>query len=269
MPLPSTSPSNVRSFAPHHLLIAGFVLLNMGVGFLFHNSLNIICQSEFLILGISSFLFWSAGVGLIRKQAIKRNFLTNKQHLWLHGGMGISVSLINILLGQVLIVCCMVYLYRCPISPSFNWLNAMLTNNIGINLLCYFALCGHFSYLSISKQEVPEQSFPVPTPGLPLPRIKLSAHGMQTWIDPDQIVFIETSNNCIVIHTSSNKYVKYQSLKKFLQEHEFPFLRRTHRSYVVNIHHINSIRKNKNGDGIIHLNGDHNIKLSRNFPLTL
>ncbi|MEM7367868.1 MAG: LytTR family DNA-binding domain-containing protein [Bacteroidota bacterium] len=255
------------SLPVHLYLIGGFVLLNAGVGILFHSSLHLICLSEFLVLGISSFLFWSVNARLIKQAALKWNYLERNHHLWTHGGLGFSVSLLNILLGQGLIIFCMVYLYRCPISPSFDWVNALLTNNVGINLLCYFALSSYFLHRDLPTKAPP--SSPQATGTLPSDSFVLFSHGRQQLIWFKEVRYIQTSNNCIVIHTSTQKHVTYQSLKQFLLKHPYPFFQRTHRSFAVNTQWINSIQKNKNGDGWIHLKGGNRIKLSRNYPITL
>ena len=97
--------------------------------------------------------------------------------------------------------------------------------------------------------------------------IKIQTNGKSVYLELSRIKFIETSNNCIIIHTSNKKYVKYQSLKRFMEEQAHPSLKRVHRSYVINVNFIDSVQKNKNGDGSIVLQGGEVIKLSRNYSI--
>jgi DNA-binding LytR/AlgR family response regulator len=54
-----------------------------------------------------------------------------------------------------------------------------------------------------------------------------------------------------------------------LKENSHPKLRRTHRSFAVNLDHISSIKKNRSGDGIIYLSENKSIKFSRNYKKEL
>ncbi len=157
----------------------------------------------------------------------------------------------------------MIYVYKCT-SPSFSFLNASLTNNVAVNLLCYFSLI--FYFLHKGKRDNSQLDT---SNDLNKQLISLSSGGLKKLVPVSSIKFIETANNCIVINTSSGKYVKYQSLKSFLDEIQHVSFKRVHKSYAVNLNHIDSVKKNKNGDGIITLLDDNRIKLSRNYRFDL
>lgn len=244
-------------------LVTIFVLLNMGLGRMFQASLDASCFSELSILAITSFVFWNFSAKQIRTWGGKWAVTSTGKNLLIQSGLGLSASMVNIIIGQVLVVFLMTTIYNCT-SPSFNVLNASLTNNVAVNLLCYFALLFYF----IQKGRNPE-SAPKNVIEKTNHRISVSKKGFQFLLEPHEIIYVETSNNCVVLHTEKGKFVKYQSLKS-LSEHLCPdTFKRVHRSYLVNADFVDRIQKNQSGDGRLHLKtGDH-IKFSRTYQQQL
>lgn len=237
-------------------LISTFVLLNMGLGRLFQESLGSSCFSELSILAITSFFFWNSSARQIKSWSGKWAITSSGKNLLIQGGLGLSASMVNIIVGQVLVVFLMTTIYNCT-SPSFNMLNASLTNNIAVNLLCYFALLFYFVHSEKTKDPIPAQ------PGDT--RIPVSKKGFQFHLQPQEIIYVETSNNCVVLHTEKGKFVKYQSLKslsKLLCPETF---KRVHRSYLVNSQFIDHIQKNNSGDGMLKLKTGDDLKFSRTY----
>ena len=75
----------------------------------------------------------------------------------------------------------------------------------------------------------------------------------------EDILFVESMENYVTIHTASSKEVVYSTLKLFLESlHSKNFLQ-VHRSYVVNIRHIHSI------EGNMLLINAHRIPIARNL----
>ena len=235
--------------------ISVFVLLNMGIGRMFQESLGIPCFSELSILAITSFVFWTAAARQIKVLAQKWSFAPHSKTLLIQGSLGLSASALNIIVGQLLVVFLMTTVYQCT-SPSFNLLNAGLTNNIAVNLLCYFFLLFHF---------VGTESKSTVAPSAKTKQIRVSKNGMQFMLLPREIMYVETSNNCIVLHTEKGKFVKYQSLRSFKKLVCPQNFKRTHRSYLVNCIFIDHFQKNKNGDGILYLKNGTALKFSRTF----
>ncbi len=236
-------------------LISVFVLLNMGIGRMFQESLGIPCFSELTILAVTSFVFWTASAKQIKVWAQKWSFTPNSKTLLVQGGLGLSASALNIVMGQILVIFLMTNVYQCT-SPSFNLLNAGLTNNIAVNLLCYFFLLFHFvgneskSTTAASKKTV---------------LVNVSKKGMQFMLHPNEIIYVETSNNCIVLHTKKGRFVKYQSLRSFQKAVCSSDFKRVHRSYLVNSTWIDSYQKNKNGDGVLCLKNGNELRFSRTY----
>nr|WP_299382436.1 LytTR family DNA-binding domain-containing protein [Allomuricauda sp.] len=240
-------------------LISVFVLLNLGLGRLFQESLGSSCISELSILAITSFFFWNASAHKIKTWSQKWAVTSSGTNALIQGGLGLSASLINIVIGQMLVVLLMTTIYNCT-SPSFNFLNASLTNNVAVNLLCYFALLFYFIQAG-KKQDNTKEEIREP--------ISVSKKGMRFLLQPEEIIYVETSNNCVVLHTQKGKFVKYQSLKS-LSDYLCPdTFRRVHRSFLVNFNFIDSVQKNHNGDGKLHLKTGEAIKFSRTYQESL
>ncbi|WP_190810562.1 LytTR family DNA-binding domain-containing protein [Flagellimonas sp. S3867] len=240
-------------------LISIFVLLNMGIGRMFQESLGATCFSELSILAITSFFFWNVSANQIKVLASKWAVDSTGKNILVQGGIGLSASAINILVGQVLVVFLMTTIYNCT-SPSFNMLNASLTNNIAVNLLCYFSLL--FYFVGIKK----DTSLSKNTNGTEQKsRVAVSKRGSQFLLEPREIVYVETSNNCIVLHTQKGKFVKYQSLRSFSETLCPNTFKRIHRSYLVNSEFIDQIQKNNSGDGKLRLKTGVNLKFSRTY----
>ncbi len=240
-------------------LISILVLLNMGIGRMFQESLGVSCFSELSILAITSFFFWNISAEQIKKWAKKWAMDASGKNILVQGGIGLSASAINILIGQVLVVFLMTTIYNCT-SPSFNMLNASLTNNIAMNLLCYFSLLFYFvgpkkNDIAALQNEKTEKKN----------RVAVSKKGSQFLLDPQEIVYVETSNNCIVLHTQKGKFVKYQSLRSFSQMLCPKTFKRIHRSYLVNSEFIDQIQKNTSGDGKLLLKTGDDLKFSRTY----
>lgn len=232
----------------------------MGIGRMFQESLGIACFSELSILAITSFFFWNVSAQQIKKWGAKWTITSSGNNILIQSGLGLSASALNIIIGQVLVIFLMTTVYQCT-SPSFNMLNASLTNNIAVNLLCYFLLV--LCLVDSKKEEAlnTDQNKNIDHNN----RISVSKKGSRFLISPQEIIYVETSNNCIVLHTEKGKFVKYQSLKSFSKMLCPKTFKRVHRSYLVNSDLIEHIQKNHNGDGMLHLKNGDGVKFSRTY----
>jgi DNA-binding LytR/AlgR family response regulator len=139
-------------------------------------------------------------------------------------------------------------------------------NNAVLNLLCYFGLATlYFRKSEPSTNKNLDNSFTADKVRNNHKKLIVDKNGSRLILPIEKVNYIETSNNCIVIYSDEGKFVKYQSLKKFLEEHNYEPLQRVHKSYAVNINKIVSLRNNKNGDGSLTLSNGNSIKFSRNY----
>nr|WP_299343477.1 LytTR family DNA-binding domain-containing protein [Allomuricauda sp.] len=245
-------------------LVTIFVLFNLGIGRMFQESLGIPCFSELSILAITSFIFWNASAQQIKNWSKKWSLSSTLKNIWVQGGLGLSASVLNIIIGQVLVIVLMTTVYGCT-SPSFDLLNASLTNNVAVNLLCYFALLFYFLYSE--KSDVSSNSTGKETPKDK--RISVTRNGSQFLLTLHEIAYVETSNNCIVLHTKKGRFVKYQSLKSFTELLCPKTFKRVHRSFLVNSEFVDHIQKNHSGDGKLYLTTGDEIKFSRTYNHSL
>ena len=75
----------------------------------------------------------------------------------------------------------------------------------------------------------------------------------------EDILFIESMENYVNLYTSSSKEVVYSTLKLFLESLHRDYFLQVHRSYIVNIQHIQSIEGN-----MLHV-GAYEIPIARNL----
>ena len=237
-------------------IVTAFVLLNMGIGRLFQESLSVVCFSELSIIAFSGFFFWNISSNRIPSWANSWNLFQNPKHLFTQGGLGLTTIVLYTLVSQALLIFLMTTIYNCT-SPSFDLLNASLTNNVAVNLLCYFSLLFYFHVED--ERKVASEVL------LAHEKISVSKAASKFLISPMEVVYVEASNNCIVLHTEKGKFVKYQSLKSFQSKLSKLHFKRTHRSYLVNTGFIECIKKNKSGDGILKLRNGDTIKFSRTY----
>ena len=247
-------------------IICAFILLNLSIGLLFHRSLSVVCISELFIIAIFGLVFWNI-VSVVMKSACRRvKFQLSGNNLLLHGGLGVSIALISIFLSHVVVVYSMILVYNCTHSPGFSLINTSLANNVVLNLLCYFGLALIYFRKSESHPNEKLENNIVPNKILNDPKkLFVDRHGTRKILPFEKINYIQTSNNCIVIYTDEGRFVRYQSLKKFIDELNYKPLQRIHKSYAVNTNKIVSIRNNKNGDGSMTLSNGDTIKFSRNY----
>ncbi len=241
-------------------IITIFVLLNLLVGRLFQESLGVVCFTELGIVALSGFVFWRAISGKIAVFANRWNGGFSTKQLCIQGGMGLSLATANILIGQMLLIFLMTTIYNCT-SPSFGFINASLTNNIAVNLFCYFALLFFFVNHQKENNGTREAGNMKESTG----KVEVSKGSSKLLLDPTEISHVEASNNCVVLHTAQGKFIKYQSLKSLEDELKPYNFKRVHRSFLVNAHTIRMIRRNKNGDGTLTLKCGASVKFSRTY----
>ncbi|MGI9550894.1 MAG: LytR/AlgR family response regulator transcription factor [Aurantibacter sp.] len=241
-------------------IITTFVLLNLGIGRLFQESISVVCFSELSIIAVSGFFFWGATASTFRSWSERWNVFKDPKHLFRQGGIGLSAVMLHTLIGQALVIFLMTVIYNCT-SPSFDLINASLTNNIAVNLLCYFSLIFHFHL----KDEKKGERAVLLTYDKGYEKITVTKAGSKFFLSPEEVLYVEASNNCVVLHTEKGKFVKYQSLKSFQSKLSNWKFKRAHRSYLVNTDFIECVKKNKSGDGVLRMTNGDSIKFSRTY----
>lgn len=261
------------------LLILFFVLLNMLLGAMFQHCTGGVCYLELYMLAVIGFIFWGFLAKYIKVFVKKWSMTNSSKNILIHGGIGLTITVFNILVAKILVIVLMAFIYNCSF-PKLSILDISLTNNIAVNLFCYFALSVYF-FPTVKKdeskptlKEATSSVHPLPiTPqkvssviAVPKsPKIEVTHSGSKIILNPLDIVFIEAANNCIIIQANQGKYVKYQSLKSIEAQLPRDVFKRVHRSYVVNVSLVERIDKNKNGDGVLYLTNGWQIRFSRTY----
>ena len=246
-------------------LISFFVLLNLILGRLFQNTIGSFCFIELGIFAISSFFFWNLIANSIKAWTLKWCIFQDLKMVCIHASLALLSTLINVLIGQGLILVYGFFMYNNYQSFNYKFLHASHTNHVAVNLLCYFSLV--FYFLNNVKKE--EEFLAKKEASLVTDKISVSRGGTKFLILLEELIYVESSNNCIVLHTKKGKFVKYQSLKSFQETLPEKLFIRIHRSFLVNIECIECISKNKNGDGVLKLISGDELKFSRTYQFAL
>jgi DNA-binding LytR/AlgR family response regulator len=77
------------------------------------------------------------------------------------------------------------------------------------------------------------------------PFIMLKSNHLMQKVYTDEILFVKSDNVYIGVYTKKGLFTKRSSLSDFINSHDFEDLRQVHRSYVVNLQHIQAIKANK------------------------
>lgn len=247
------------------ILIGIFVLLNLLLGRLFQNTVGSLCFIELGIFAISSFLFWNIIANSIKSWHLKWHIFQDFKTVCIHAALGLTTTLCNVLIGQGLIFIYGYFMYNNYVSFNYKFLNASHTNHIAVNLLCYFSLVLYYLNTTKEEEKIPTNKDDIATNN----KISVSRAGTKFLIAFEELMYVESSNNCIVLHTEKGKFVKYQSLKSFQETLPEGLFVRTHRSFLVNKDFIESISKNKNGDGLMRLNSGDELKFSRTYQFLI
>jgi len=164
-------------------------------------------------------------------------------------------------------------------------LDALLTNNIVGNILCYVSLVffiiderpdtvqkeinSNGEINVVDKTEISAQ------PSLHDKMLRkdflllTDSKKVHTKVDIASISYVVVQSNCIIIHSENRKFVKYQSLKSFHESLPQDDFIRIHRSTVVNLNFIEAVNNYSSGDGEVRLKNDVILRYSRNYKKAL
>ncbi|WP_395373831.1 LytR/AlgR family response regulator transcription factor [Marinicella sp. W31] len=85
-----------------------------------------------------------------------------------------------------------------------------------------------------------------------------------TFVGMDEILWVESAGDYLVIHTAEQHYVHRSSMKKFLQSLSQSFAR-IHRSTIVNLERIKHIQPRGHGDADVVMCNNTELRLSRRY----
>ncbi|WP_143473504.1 LytR/AlgR family response regulator transcription factor [Flavilitoribacter nigricans] len=239
-----------------HFIISFFILLNLVLGYLFQQATDYRCFMELMIVAATGLVFWLAASGWTARTASRWKPMGPFGHFAIQMGIGLSAGVLNMLISSGILFLMVIGSADCA-DTVFGFLNGTFTNNLTVHLLCYCSL------VFVDTKPVADSDTAVP-PDVPPPILLTSGNKTYpcTW---QNISYIETSNNCIILHTDNGNFVLYQSMKSFLAAYEDTAIRRVHRSFAVNMEQVAYFEKNKNGDGWLTLHNGTRVKFSRSY----
>jgi len=84
-------------------------------------------------------------------------------------------------------------------------------------------------------------------------------------IKHSDVAWIDAAGDYICIHANGQTYIKRSTLKEALDELDDKVFKRIHRSTIVNLKAIEKVLPHTKGEFFLVMNGDHKIKVSRNY----
>ncbi|OGV09757.1 MAG: hypothetical protein A2499_18150 [Stygiobacter sp. RIFOXYC12_FULL_38_8] len=98
-----------------------------------------------------------------------------------------------------------------------------------------------------------------------LSRLMIKTKDQISIISVDEIDWIESAGDYVYIHSDRKKYLIRETLTSLEQKMDAQKFVRIHRSSIVNIDKIKSMRQNEHGDFDVYLNDGTKLKLSRTY----
>jgi two-component system LytT family response regulator len=97
------------------------------------------------------------------------------------------------------------------------------------------------------------------------PRLAIRDGGTTTWLPQDEIEWIDAAGDYMCVHSGGETYILRMTMKKLERELDPEILQRVHRSTIVNVRQVKSMRAHINGEYFLTLDCGHTLKLSRSY----
>ncbi|MGD2129000.1 MAG: response regulator [Lysobacterales bacterium] len=101
------------------------------------------------------------------------------------------------------------------------------------------------------------------------PRLAIRDGGTTTWLQQDEIEWIDAAGDYMCIHCGGETHILRMTMKKLERELDPNILQRVHRSTIVNVGQVKSMRAHINGEYFLTLRSGHTVKLSRSYKKKL
>ena len=182
-----------------------------------------------------------------------------------------------ILIALIYLIVAILYNRLIGFSPSDMTLWELykydLTHYLHIVIIAYWGIVGAtyaFEYLEwykIAEGErtvLADQLERINTKGY-LSKLQVKEKGVLIGVSLDKISWIEAFDNYIKLHSDDRFYLMRKTLSSLERELDPNLFCRIHRSFLVNINMVESLKKLKNGDGVLKLSTDVELRVSRNY----
>jgi two-component system, LytTR family, response regulator len=98
-----------------------------------------------------------------------------------------------------------------------------------------------------------------------LDRIAIKTHGQVSMIPVSEIDWIESAGDYVYIHSGPHKHIIRETMRSIERRIDPARFVRIHRSTIVNVDRIRSLKPNEHGDFEVHLQDGEKLKLSRTY----
>ena len=103
-----------------------------------------------------------------------------------------------------------------------------------------------------------------PKPENPKP-LAIRDGGKTTWVKQEDIDWVDAAGDYMCVHALGETHIMRKTMKQLEAELDAEFLQRIHRSTIVNVQRVKSLRAHINGEYFLTLAGGHTVKLSRTY----
>lgn len=121
----------------------------------------------------------------------------------------------------------------------------------------YLSFSGEQQISADSKHNKPQGRF--------LDRLVIKNHDHISFLAVDDIDWIESAGDYVYVHSSSSKHIIRRTMRDLENKIDPEKFVRIHRSTIVNVEKIKSLRSNEHGDYDVYLKNGERLKLSRSF----
>ncbi len=236
-----------------------FLCLIFAGGFVFQLATDTICLTKLLFTYVGNCAFWLFSYYFFLKDK-RTNQDISSQWVITHLMIAFSLVLVNQIVVYGFVEGSFQVIFNC--SSEYRLWGELQINNLFLHVTLYFLLISIDSYFKTKSQTANQTSNRNKV-------INIRKNGKIYRIDSDDIVYLEASQNAVILHTKHQDFWMFQSLKSLLEEIENPTFKRIHRSYAVNQVFIDSFTPKPSGDGTLRLQNDITLKVSRNYKHAL
>ena len=139
------------------------------------------------------------------------------------------------------------------------WLNNLLIEyqkdiKIYLGIVAIVAVYRYVRATSVTPEQPPQSR-----------RLIVQTGTGESVIRPEQIQVLEAARNYVTVHTDERQYLMRQTLTRLEETLDCDTIVRCHRSYLVNLDHIDEIRSTETGGYVIRMAGGMEVPLSRGY----
>lgn len=251
------------------LFFIAFLLTSMIAGVSF-GQLYIHFQNTDYVFPFFSMLFSVLGshylfllyVPVIHQIRLRFDLIGRTRNVLIHMPIAIAIATLHIFLSAILNR--LIINYKPEEFIQFFYIT--FGQDLVLVLIGYFAIIAidySIEYYEKSRKKSDEEAKAVN------PHLVVKTNGSTAQLAKEDIIFCESLDNYVKIHTENQVHVVRTTLKKLAEKLEQDNFHRVHRSYIVNTNAVRKITPLKSGDAELLLSHGASIRMSRTFRKNL